>query len=208
MVVADLLAILGLPEDAYVSVNNEDACDDTVINHADFVEIEYNEEAEQALGQGYAGAPVPAGPVAGVVLFINNDGGGFADSVPFATGTTLESFIASRGVCVEGNLVRLNNGIVDAGHLLQNGDKISVTPLKVEGAVDTIKVLYINNDGAGFASQVQAISGVTLQQFLAQQTDSVEGMLVRLNNDIAAGTTPLKNGDKISVTPLKVEGAV
>lgn len=205
--VADLLCFLGLPSDAAVTVNNVEVTLDDAVGHADFVQIEYNEESEAYEDQAPQAAGQVVGTPAGIVLFINNDGGGFADQVPFSAGATLGDFIANQGVCPEGKLVRVNNGIAPVDYLLHNGDKISVTPLKVEGAVETIKVLYINNDGAGFASSVEAIAGVTLQQFLAQKAGSVEGKLVRLNNEIASGTTPLKSGDKISVTPLKVEGA-
>jgi len=194
--VRDLLAALNIRGVAEARVNGVDGGVYTSVSHGDFIQIT-------------AVAVAPATPVVpgGKALFINNDGGGFADSVSFAAGTTLEQFLEDRDVSVENKLVRVNNGLAEATYVLRDGDKISVTPLKVEGAVDMIKVLYVNNDGSGFAESVQVILGVTLFQFLAQQGASPEGKLVRLNNDIAAGTTPLKNGDKISVTPLKVEGA-
>jgi len=194
--VSDLLNALSLSRGSVVRVNGTEASIGSPVRHGDFVQISV-----------VAVAPVAATTPGGKVLFINNDGAGFADPVAFAAGTNLGQFIAERDISISGKMIRVNNNLADAGYVLRDGDKISVTPLKVEGAVEMIKVLYINNDGSGFAEPVQAISGVTLFQFLAQQGSDPAGKMVRLNNDIAAGTTVLRNGDKISVTPLKVEGA-
>jgi len=194
-----LINALGLPAGSSVYINRSEtpSSGHATIKHGDYIEIEF------------AAAPAYAAPAAASkVLFINNDGGGFADSVAFTPGTTLAAFISGRGVSIANKMVRVNNNLADAGYVLQNGDKVSVTPLKVQGAVETIKVLYINNDGAGFASSVQTIDGITLTQFLAQQgLNDIRGKLVRVNNEISTAATVLRNGDKISVTPLKVQGA-
>lgn len=70
------------------------------------------------------------------VLFINNDGGGFADHVPVEPGTTVEKFFAqkiSNGGPAD-YLIRVNRQPVAANYVLQDGDRISITPTKIEGA--------------------------------------------------------------------------
>jgi sulfur carrier protein ThiS len=70
------------------------------------------------------------------VFFINNDGGGFADTIDVAEGTTMGSLFKERvphGKAVD-YLIRVNRQPVAADHVLQSGDRVSVTPTKIEGA--------------------------------------------------------------------------
>lgn len=70
------------------------------------------------------------------VFFINNDGGGFADYTEVAEGTTVGQFF--RQQIPDGNPnsyhIRVNRQAAPAGQALQNGDRVSITPLKIEGA--------------------------------------------------------------------------
>ena len=70
------------------------------------------------------------------VLYVNNDGGGFADYVEIEEGTTVEKFFADR---VKGRsqdyLIRVNRQPVAANQVLQEGDRVSCTPTKIEGAL-------------------------------------------------------------------------
>ncbi len=70
------------------------------------------------------------------VLYINNDGGGFADHIEIAEGMTVTAFFQEK---VQGNppdyLIRVNRQPVPANYVLQPGDRLSVTPTKIEGAV-------------------------------------------------------------------------
>ena len=70
------------------------------------------------------------------ILFINNDGGGFADYVEVESGTTVAAFFAERlpSGKPEDYLIRVNRQPVSADQVLQEGDRISATPTKVEGA--------------------------------------------------------------------------
>jgi hypothetical protein len=70
------------------------------------------------------------------ILFINNDGGGFADYVDVESGTTVAGFFAERlpSGKPEDYLIRVNRQPVSADQVLQEGDRISATPTKVEGA--------------------------------------------------------------------------
>ena len=71
------------------------------------------------------------------VLFINNDGAGFADHVDIEGGTTVASFFSSHmpyGKPAD-HLIRVNRLPVDAEYVLQEGDRITITPTKIHGAV-------------------------------------------------------------------------
>ncbi len=70
------------------------------------------------------------------VLVINNDGGGFADYVEVADGTTVaQMFERQIGSSHPGHyLIRVNRQPCPADQVLQEGDRISITPTKIEGA--------------------------------------------------------------------------
>ena len=72
------------------------------------------------------------------ILYINNDGGGFADYVEVADGTTIEQFFAERlsGSKAQDYLIRVNRQPAAANQTLQDSDRISCTPIKIEGASD------------------------------------------------------------------------
>ena len=71
-----------------------------------------------------------------VILLINNDGAGFADHVEIAEGTTVERLFAERIPHSQPSdyLIRVNRQPVPAGQVLQEGDRVSLTPTKIEGA--------------------------------------------------------------------------
>jgi sulfur carrier protein ThiS len=70
------------------------------------------------------------------VLFINNDGGGFADYVEVAAGTTVSGFFEQQmaGRKPDDVLIRVNRQPAARDHVLQDGDRITMTPTKIEGA--------------------------------------------------------------------------
>lgn len=70
------------------------------------------------------------------VMFINNDGGGFADYIDVAEGTTISQLFAERiphGKPAD-YLIRVNRQPVAPDGVLQEGDRVSITPCKIEGA--------------------------------------------------------------------------
>ena len=71
------------------------------------------------------------------VLFINNDGGGYADHVDVHPGTTVDAFFAKMLPHGEpsGFLIRVNREPVSQDYVLKDGDRITMTPTKIEGAV-------------------------------------------------------------------------
>jgi len=70
------------------------------------------------------------------ILFLNHDGGGFADHIEIEPGTTVETLFRSqlKGAEPRDYLIRVNRQPVTAGQQLQEGDRVSITPRKIEGA--------------------------------------------------------------------------
>ena len=71
------------------------------------------------------------------ILFINNSGSGFADYVDVAEGTNIQTFLATKVPHhkAEDLLIRVNRQPVAKDYVLQPDDRISATPVKIEGAV-------------------------------------------------------------------------
>jgi len=71
------------------------------------------------------------------LLWINNDGSGFADYVHVNEGTTVEAFLQEymHHFKPEDYLIRVNRQPVPRDYVLQDGDRITATPVKVEGAI-------------------------------------------------------------------------
>ena len=70
------------------------------------------------------------------IFFINNDGGGFADHINIRDGLTIRSLFEERmkGTVAEDYLIRVNRQPAPASQVLQEGDRVSVTPTKIHGA--------------------------------------------------------------------------
>ena len=70
------------------------------------------------------------------LLYINNLGGGFADYIDVAEGTTVEQFFKDKmqGSKPDDFLIRVNRQPVPREYVLKEGDRITVTPTKIEGA--------------------------------------------------------------------------
>ena len=72
-----------------------------------------------------------------------------------------------------------------------------------------MRVLVINNDGGGFADYIDIDGGTTVRQLFEQQvkTPNPENYLIRVNRQPVPADQVLKEGDRISFTPTKIEGA-
>ena len=69
------------------------------------------------------------------ILFLNNDGGGFADHIEIADDTTVEElFLDQVGGEASDYLIRVNRQPCPSDQILKEGDRISITPTKIEGA--------------------------------------------------------------------------
>ena len=73
-----------------------------------------------------------------------------------------------------------------------------------------MKILFINNDGGGFAGPVELSEGTTVSQFFAKQLPDANpaDYLIRVDRLPAAADQVLVEGSRVSYTPTKVEGAV
>lgn len=69
------------------------------------------------------------------ILFINNDGAGFADYITIEPETTVQTFFETRyrGRAAD-YLIRVNRQPVPANYVLQPNDRVTITPTKIEGA--------------------------------------------------------------------------
>lgn len=72
-----------------------------------------------------------------------------------------------------------------------------------------MQILFINNDGAGFADHVDVADGVTVAVLFAQRVPHgrAADYLIRVNRQPAAADQVLQEGDRVSFTPTKIEGA-
>lgn len=72
-----------------------------------------------------------------------------------------------------------------------------------------MKVLVINNDGGGFADYIEVSEGMTVAQLFERQSGSTSAShyLIRVNRQPCSSDQRLQEGDRISFTPTKIEGA-
>ena len=73
-----------------------------------------------------------------------------------------------------------------------------------------MQILVINNDGGGFASHIDVPDGTTVQQLFDQQVRNRKpsDYLIRVNRQPCPSEQVLQPGDRVSITPVKIEGAV
>ncbi len=72
-----------------------------------------------------------------------------------------------------------------------------------------MKVLVINNDGGGFADYVEVSEGTTVLAMFEQTVNgsSPSNYLIRVNRQPVPQDQTLREGDRVSFTPTKIEGA-
>ena len=73
-----------------------------------------------------------------------------------------------------------------------------------------MRILFINNDGGGFADYIEVPTDTTVQTLFAQQIShgKPEDYLIRVNRQPATRDQVLQEGDRLTITPVKIEGAV
>jgi hypothetical protein len=74
------------------------------------------------------------------VLFVNNDGGGYADYIELPHGTSVQELFDQkmRGAKAENYLIRINREPAAKDQVLVEGDRVTFTPIKIEGAGVTL----------------------------------------------------------------------
>jgi sulfur carrier protein ThiS len=72
-----------------------------------------------------------------------------------------------------------------------------------------MRILVINNHGGGFADYVQVPDGTTVRDLFQREirTGKPDDYLIRVNRQPVPSDQVLQEGDRISFTPTKIEGA-
>lgn len=72
-----------------------------------------------------------------------------------------------------------------------------------------MNVLFLNNDGEGFAKQIDIDGDTRLDKFLDQNIEDFDpsNFVIRVNRQPAVSDYILQDGDRISASPRKIEGA-
>ena len=72
-----------------------------------------------------------------------------------------------------------------------------------------IKGTAINNDGAGFADKIEVADGLTVGQLFNERMPhaKAQNYLIRVNRQPTTSDHILQPGDRVSITPTKIEGA-
>ena len=72
-----------------------------------------------------------------------------------------------------------------------------------------MRILYINNDGGGFADYIEVDPGTSISKLFAQQLPGrkAEDYLIRVNRQPTSQDQILQEGDRVRFTPTKIEGA-
>jgi len=67
----------------------------------------------------------------------------------------------------------------------------------------------VNNDGGGYADYVNVDENTTVEKFFKQKLPSQNAgdYLIRVNRQPTPRDYVLKDGDRITITPTKIEGA-
>ena len=72
-----------------------------------------------------------------------------------------------------------------------------------------MRILFINNEGAGFANHIDVSEGITVAKLFEQQMAGrkADDFLIRVNRQHAAADQVLAENDRISITATKIQGA-
>jgi hypothetical protein len=73
-----------------------------------------------------------------------------------------------------------------------------------------VRILFINNDGGGFADNIDVEDNTTVGKLFAEKLPQgkAQDYLIRVNRQPASAEQTLHAGDRVSFTPVKIEGAV
>lgn len=72
-----------------------------------------------------------------------------------------------------------------------------------------IKVLFINNDGGGFADYVETSNDISVYDLFYQrmgENKSPKDYTIRVNRQPCPGSYILNEGDRVTFTPNKIDG--
>lgn len=69
------------------------------------------------------------------ILYINNEGGGFADYIDIKENTTIETLFGRKMPDENASdyLIRVNRQPVPQDYVLKENDRVTITPVKIDG---------------------------------------------------------------------------
>ena len=72
-----------------------------------------------------------------------------------------------------------------------------------------MRILFLNHDGGGFADHIEVEDDLTVSALFNQRMKhaSPQDYLIRVNRQPCAANQVLHDGDRVSITPRKIEGA-
>ena len=72
-----------------------------------------------------------------------------------------------------------------------------------------MKIMYINNSGGGFADYMNIEEGTSIAKLFEQKMPHEEAadFLIRVNRQPVPKDYILKENDRVTITPTKIEGA-
>jgi hypothetical protein len=72
-----------------------------------------------------------------------------------------------------------------------------------------MQILFINNNGAGFANYIDVPHGMTAGELFEREMRQAKATdyLIRVDSRPAARNQVLVEGNRVSITPTKIEGA-
>lgn len=72
-----------------------------------------------------------------------------------------------------------------------------------------MKILFLNHFGSGFAQNVDVPEGTTVGTLFCQQVHGkASDFLIRVNREHCSADQVLRDNDRVTVTALKIEGAL
>ena len=73
-----------------------------------------------------------------------------------------------------------------------------------------MRLLFINNHGGGYADYLDVRDGMTIAQFFEEQMPNAraDDYLIRVNRQSVPRDYILKENDRVTLTPTKIEGAM
>ena len=73
-----------------------------------------------------------------------------------------------------------------------------------------MKIFFINNDGGGFADDIEVEEGTTVEQLFERELGrhaKPQDYLIRVNRQPCSRDQVLEEGDRVSITPCKIQVA-
>lgn len=72
-----------------------------------------------------------------------------------------------------------------------------------------MKLLYLNNDGGGFADEIEVPDGMSAEALFEKLMPEKrrEDYLIRVNHEQVPAKFQLSDGDRLTITPTKIHGA-